>query len=276
MPSVAAASRALRTSTSHTASWKLAATSATGTGSPLRSRASTQRATAVLSPEKEKSKRCRSRSRRAGQPAGEVDGDAGARAGGRGRCAARRGRAGRAAGRPCRRPRRPRRRWSRRAGRAPVVTGDVADPQQAGVPAADQHRDARLGQRAVLELVDGDVGGEVVDAVERLAEAQRERLGGGDADQQRAGQAGPAGDRDRVDVVQRDAGGLAGPLDGRAPSPRGGRGWPPRARRRRSGRAPRRCWRPRRRAGCGRARSPTPVSSQDVSMPRTRGPSRQP
>ena len=63
-PSLAAASSALRTSTSHTASWNDAATSATGTGSPARSRASTQRATAVLSPEKEKSKRCRSRSRR--------------------------------------------------------------------------------------------------------------------------------------------------------------------------------------------------------------------
>ena len=35
----------------------------------------------------------------------------------------------------------------------------------------------RLGQRAVLELVDGDVRGEVVDAVERLAERERERLG---------------------------------------------------------------------------------------------------
>ena len=93
--------------------------------------------------------------------------------------------------------------------------GDVLDPQQAGVAAADQHRQARLGQRAVLELVDGDVGGEVVDAVDRLAEPDRQRLGRGDADQQRAGQAGAAGHRDRVDVVQPDAGGLAGPLDGR-------------------------------------------------------------
>ena len=42
-------------STSTTASWHDAATSATGTGSPAASRASTQRATAVFSPEKEKS-----------------------------------------------------------------------------------------------------------------------------------------------------------------------------------------------------------------------------
>ena len=67
----------------------------------------------------------------------------------------------------------------------------------------------------MLELVDGDVGGEVVDAVDRLAEADRQRLGRGDADEQRAGQAGAAGHGDRVDVVQPDAGGLAGPLDGR-------------------------------------------------------------
>ena len=71
MPVVAAASSALRTSTSQTASWNDAATSATGTGSPLRSRASTQRATAVLSPENEKSKRCRSRSRRLVSPRGK-------------------------------------------------------------------------------------------------------------------------------------------------------------------------------------------------------------
>ena len=46
---------ALAVSTSATASWNDAATSATGTGSPARSRASTQRATAVFSPENEKS-----------------------------------------------------------------------------------------------------------------------------------------------------------------------------------------------------------------------------
>ena len=70
-PRLTAASIALRVSTSQTASWKLAATSPTGTGSPARSRASTQRATAVLSPENEKSKRCRSRSRREVSPRGK-------------------------------------------------------------------------------------------------------------------------------------------------------------------------------------------------------------
>ena len=112
-----AASSALRVRTSQTASWKDAATSATAIGSPARCCASTQRATAVLSPENEKSKRCRSRSLRRGQPAREVDRDAVAARGGPVDVAGRRGTAARAAGRPCRRPRPPRRRWSRRAGR---------------------------------------------------------------------------------------------------------------------------------------------------------------
>ena len=133
--------------------------------------------------------------------------------------------------------------------------GHVLDPEQAGVAAADQHRQARLGQRPVLELVDRDVRGEVVDAVDRLAEPDRERLGGGDADHQRAGQARAAGDRDRVDVVQPDAGGLAGPLDRRHHRLEVRAAGDLRARRRRTGRARRRCSRPRRRAGCGRGRS---------------------
>ena len=55
MPRSRAARTAFAVSTSTTASWKLAATSATGTAVPARSSASTCRATAVLSPEKEKS-----------------------------------------------------------------------------------------------------------------------------------------------------------------------------------------------------------------------------
>ena len=215
MPSLTAASTALRVSTSQTASWNDAATSATGTGSPDRSRASTQRATAVFSPENEKSKRCRSRSRREVRPAREVDRH---RRPGPGRPVD-----VRAAGE--RQPEQPGDLVERLArgvvdGRAQrhdaaVVAGHVGDPQQRGVPAADQHRHARLGQRAVLELVDGDVGGEVVDAVERLAQPDRQRLGRRDPDEQRAGQAGAVGHRDRVDVAQRDPGVRAGPLDRR-------------------------------------------------------------
>ena len=252
MPWAAAASTALRVSTSQTASWKTAATSATGTGSPARSRASTQRATAVLSPENEKSKRCRSRSRRAVSPRGKSIATRSP--------VARRPVDVRAAGE--RQPEQPGDLVERLPGR--VVDGraqrlDAARSRRrpaAGeeCPPRDQQRQAGLGQRPVLELVDGDVGGEVVDAVQRLAEPERQRLGRGDADQQRAGQAGAAGDRDRVDVVRAGCRRSRRPARWSAPSPRGGRGWRPRARRRRSGRAPRRCWRPRRPAGCARGR----------------------
>jgi hypothetical protein len=60
---------------------------------------------------------------------------------------------------------------------------DVLDAQQARVTAADQHRQARFGQRTVFELVDRHVGREVVDAVDRLAEADRQRLRRGHSDE---------------------------------------------------------------------------------------------
>jgi hypothetical protein len=44
----------------------------------------------------------------------------------------------------------------------------------------------------VLQLVDGDVRGQVVDAVQRLVQRQRVGLGRGEPDQQRAGEPGPA------------------------------------------------------------------------------------
>ena len=68
--------------------------------------------------------------------------------------------------------------------------------------AGHEHRDGRLGQRPVLEHVDGDVGGEVVDAVQRHVERQGVRLGRRHADQQRTGQAGTGRHRDRVQVGQ--------------------------------------------------------------------------
>ncbi len=63
-------SMALAVSTSATASWNEAATSASANGRPARRSVSTQRETAVFSPEKEKSKRCCSRSWRAVRPRG--------------------------------------------------------------------------------------------------------------------------------------------------------------------------------------------------------------
>ncbi len=55
MPDSVAARTALAVSTSATASWNDAATSATGTGSPRACADSTHRATAVFNPENEKS-----------------------------------------------------------------------------------------------------------------------------------------------------------------------------------------------------------------------------
>ena len=271
-PSLAAASTALRVSTSHDR--LLERRGHVGDRAPAhrtRSRASTHRATAVLSPENEKSKRCRSRSRRDVRPRGKSivtdDPDRASRS----MC----GPPGN--GRPSSRATLSNASPAASSIVAPerhdavVRAGHVADPQQRRVPAADQQRDARLGQRAVLELVDGDVRGEVVHAVERLAEPDRQRLGGGDPDQQRAGET-----RAR---------------------------WSPRSRRRRAARRPAssqarsivgtiasRCARdatsgttPPNRACSSTLEAtasasrvwprtmPTPVSSHEVSMPSTRG-----
>ena len=59
------------------------------------------------------------------------------------------------------------------AAQRPDVGGDVGDEQQRGVAAGDEQRHGRLGQRAVLEHVDGDVRREVVDAVQPDAERRR-------------------------------------------------------------------------------------------------------
>jgi hypothetical protein len=92
------------------------------------------------------------------------------------------------------------------------VARQVLQQQQRGVPAGDEQRDRGNGQGAVLELVDGDVRGKVVDAVQRLAERERVCLGRADPDKQRSGQARARGDRDRVHVRQRDPGAGQGPV----------------------------------------------------------------
>ncbi len=81
--------------------------------------------------------------------------------------------------------------------------GQVVDQQQRRVAAGDQQRDRRLGQRAVLQRVHGDVRGEMVDPVDRLFGGDRVPLGRSHPDQQRPGQTGAGGDRDRVDVGER-------------------------------------------------------------------------
>ena len=87
------------------------------------------------------------------------------------------------------------------------VGGQVAHEQQRGVPAADEQRDRGVleRRRVGIEDVGGDVPDEVVDGVERRAERDRERLRRADADHECSGEAGSARDRDRVEVVQRDA-----------------------------------------------------------------------
>jgi hypothetical protein len=66
----------------------------------------------------------------------------------------------------------------------------------------------------VLEDVGVHVGDQVVDPDEGTVEGQRVRLGGRHPDQQRAGQAGSEGDRDRVDVAEPHPAEGAGLLDG--------------------------------------------------------------
>ena len=161
--------------------------------------ASTQRATAVLSPENEKSNRCRSRSRPVVRPRGKSMATRSPSRAARSTC----GPPGN--GRPSTR--------ATLSNASPAASsivapsgrtscGHVGHEQQRGVAAGDEQRQRRLGQRAVLDDVDGDVGGEVVDAVQRLAEGDGERLGRGDADQQRAGQPRAGRHRDRVEVAR--------------------------------------------------------------------------
>ena len=141
--------------------------------------------------------------------------------------------------------------------------------EQAGVPAGDHEHDRRQRQGAVVEHVGVDVGDQVVDPQQGAVEGQRVGLGRRHPDQQRAGQAGADGDRDRVHVRQPGSAEGAGLLDRRVEQvdmgPRGDLGHHPAV------------------AGVqgllvgehvGADRRPsstraTPVSSQEVSIPST-------
>ena len=94
------------------------------------------------------------------------------------------------------------------------VGGDVADLEQAGVAAADQQGQAGVGQRAVLELVDGDVRGQVVDAEDRLSDRQRVGLRRGHPHEQRAGQTWAGCHRDCVDLREPQSGLVERPVHG--------------------------------------------------------------
>src|SRR5690606_20160929 len=142
----------LAVSTSATDSAKDAATSCTGISSPESWRASTHRATAVLSPENEQSYACSSWSLRAVRPRGGPD------------------RRGVALAREAVDVRAPGVRQAEQApdlverlARGVVERGaelghrrrDVVDQQERAVPAGHDERHDALGERAVHELVDG-------------------------------------------------------------------------------------------------------------------------
>jgi len=91
----------------------------------------------------------------------------------------------------------------------------AVDQQQAGVPAGDEQRDGRFGQRAVLERVHRDVRREMVDPVDRLVGGERVRLRRRHADQQGTGEPRAGGDRDRVQVGEGHPGGVERPPHGR-------------------------------------------------------------
>ncbi len=78
---------------------------------------------------------------------------------------------------------------------------------------ADEQGHGGRGQRAVLQDVHRHVGRQVVDAEQRLAQTEGERLGRGDPHQQGTRQTRAVRDGDRVEVVQADAGLGARPLD---------------------------------------------------------------
>ncbi len=83
----------------------------------------------------------------------------------------------------------------------------VRDKQQRGVPARDEQADDRIRELAMLKLVDHDVADEVIDAVYGHAQADAQRLGGRHADEQGTDEARSRRHGDRVDVGQPDAGG---------------------------------------------------------------------
>ena len=81
--------------------------------------------------------------------------------------------------------------------------------------ARDEQGAARHRQVPVLEQVDGDVPGQVVDAVQRLVEPAGQRLGSRQTDDQRPGQTGTRRHGDAVELGQVHPGGGRGLLQHR-------------------------------------------------------------
>ncbi len=95
------------------------------------------------------------------------------------------------------------------------IGGHILDAQDRRVPAGGQQRHTFTWQRPVLQLVDGHVRGQVVDAVQRLVQSQGKGFGCGNSHNQRAGQTGTGGDGDRVEVAQLDPSLVQPPAQGR-------------------------------------------------------------
>ncbi len=83
------------------------------------------------------------------------------------------------------------------------------------MPARDEHGHHGFRQRAVLDDVDGDVGSKMVNAIERYAERERQRLGRGHPHHQCSRETWPGRHRDGIEVPQLDPGLAGGPLDRR-------------------------------------------------------------
>ncbi len=77
---------------------------------------------------------------------------------------------------------------------------------QAGVAAADDQAQARKDVASGGQAAGVDVGLQMIDGHQRQASGQAQGLGGRQADQQRTGQPRRVGDRDRVELIESDAG----------------------------------------------------------------------
>ena len=86
-----------------------------------------------------------------------------------------------------------------------LAIGVRADVEEQRVPAAREEAEERRLERVRLEVERGDVPVEVVDRDERQPPRPRERLRGGEPDEQRADQPRPLRHGDAVDVVERRA-----------------------------------------------------------------------
>ena len=90
-------------------------------------------------------------------------------------------------------------------GRAePLRAAALSDEEQERMAAAREQADERRLERVVAEVERCDVPVEVVDRDERRPRAPRDRLRRRDADEEGADKPGALGDRDPVDVVERD------------------------------------------------------------------------